>query len=649
MASESGYSNQKKLGTAQFKTIHSVGGDKFGQSVASKALYEKTPEEPIAVTDVIGNSGQIEFLNIYYPSHNALVNDVLRMTLGAYSNFEFDVLSVIDGDNFLVLPLLPAIDISGDSGAIMAWVTNKANADGSQIVTLAPVPLQFVKDSTVINVNEDTVTSANNSALPANNFFKLDGVDVPVSKDSAIPANTIALPVEDVNVLEAVNTLNLLVQNVDTDPGTSAGVPVLAHDPSINEFKYLNVDPNNALKVSAADLPLPTGASTSALQGTGNTSLSSIDGKLQSNGFIDAGNSSVTPLGIGGVFTGTAFDVTKYASINVCLISDVPSATDGVKLEVSTDGVNWDHNHKTTYSAATGVGYIFNAEFKFARVVYTNGAVAQSYFRLQTIFKSTYVAPSLYTLDQTVTGAMFAQLNKSTIIGKTTGGGGGFVDVKVNPSGALTVEATLSAGTNNIGDVDVVSLPSLPAGTNNIGDVDVLSLPALPAGTNNIGDVDVASLPVSFGSGVIDSTTQRIVVANDQVLPISATALPLPTGAATDAKLDSIITAIGSTNTKLDSIELALSPQFSNFSTQAVFDSSAVTFTAPVLAQRMVIQNSLESSGPIRFVPSANTPSSTSGFYLGVGQSTSEMPAGSFKAIAVNSGEAGDVTVIWFV
>jgi hypothetical protein len=58
-----------------------------------------------------------------------------------------------------------------------------------------------------------------------------------------------------------------------------------------------------------------------------------------------------------------------------------------------------------------------------------------------------------------------------------------------------TVTANLAAGTNNIGDVDVLSLPALPAGTNNIGDVDVLTLPALPAGNNNIGDVDVASLP----------------------------------------------------------------------------------------------------------------------------------------------------------
>jgi len=58
----------------------------------------------------------------------------------------------------------------------------------------------------------------------------------------------------------------------------------------------------------------------------------------------------------------------------------------------------------------------------------------------------------------------------------------------------------LPAGTNNIGDVDVLTLPALVAGTANIGDVDVLTLPALVAGTANIGDVDVLTVPVDpFG------------------------------------------------------------------------------------------------------------------------------------------------------
>lgn len=89
----------------------------------------------------------------------------------------------------------------------------------------------------------------------------------------------------------------------------------------------------------------------------------------------------------------------------------------------------------------------------------------------------------------------------------------------------VVVTAALPAGTNNIGDVDVASLPALPAGTNNIGDVDVLSLPALPAGTNNIGDVDVASLPaLPAGANNIGS------IAN-----ITGT-VSLPTGAATLAE-----------------------------------------------------------------------------------------------------------------
>jgi hypothetical protein len=61
----------------------------------------------------------------------------------------------------------------------------------------------------------------------------------------------------------------------------------------------------------------------------------------------------------------------------------------------------------------------------------------------------------------------------------------------------VDIVAALPAGTNNIGDVDILSIA---AGDNNIGNVDVVSLPALPAGTNNIGDVDVLTVPADpFG------------------------------------------------------------------------------------------------------------------------------------------------------
>lgn len=68
------------------------------------------------------------------------------------------------------------------------------------------------------------------------------------------------------------------------------------------------------------------------------------------------------------------------------------------------------------------------------------------------------------------------------------------------------VKVTL--GADGVSDGDVAAgnpLPAdivvaLPAGTNNIGDVDVLTLPTLPAGTNNIGDVDVLSVIPGTGA-----------------------------------------------------------------------------------------------------------------------------------------------------
>lgn len=63
----------------------------------------------------------------------------------------------------------------------------------------------------------------------------------------------------------------------------------------------------------------------------------------------------------------------------------------------------------------------------------------------------------------------------------------------ITVDGSVSLAAAIPAGTNNIGDVDVLSLPALPAGTNNIGDVDVLTLPSIPAGSNKIGSIDLDS------------------------------------------------------------------------------------------------------------------------------------------------------------
>ena len=170
------------------------------------------------------------------------------------------------------------------------------------------------------------------------------------------------------------------------------------------------------------------------------------------NGTIVASNSSTTPLLGGGVFTGAAMEITNYAVINVCVYSDVASATNGVTVQFSPDGTNWDHSHSTTYTTGSGKGYIFNAEYRYARVVYTNGATSQGAFRLQTLLKTTRVQSSLFTLSQTVSGNMFAELVKAQLTAQDNTGNfqpinctnGGNLKVSVEEINAIIGTATLT-------------------------------------------------------------------------------------------------------------------------------------------------------------------------------------------------------------
>lgn len=134
----------------------------------------------------------------------------------------------------------------------------------------------------------------------------------------------------------------------------------------------------------------------------------------------------------------------------------------------------------------------------------------------------------------------------------------------------VDVVGALPAGNNNIGDVDVASVPAplsttgggteaaalrvtiandstgvlsvddnggsltvdgsvslaaaIPAGTNNIGDVDVLTLPALPAGTNNIGDVDVLSMPTGASAAQVQGTAAHDAAAAQNPVPVAGAA-----------------------------------------------------------------------------------------------------------------------------
>lgn len=163
------------------------------------------------------------------------------------------------------------------------------------------------------------------------------------------------------------------------------------------------------------------------------------------NGTVDSGNSSTTPLGGNSTFTGTAADVLNFANIDILVFSDQNSAANGLQLQFSTDSTNWDGVLSFTLTANSATDISVPPRTRYFRIVYTNGAVAQSVFRLQTIYRAVAVPPAVVKISDTVDPNAAAALSKASIVGKTTAGGGTFVDVKVNPSGALTVDASGTA------------------------------------------------------------------------------------------------------------------------------------------------------------------------------------------------------------
>lgn len=186
---------------------------------------------------------------------------------------------------------------------------------------------------------------------------------------------------------------------------------------------------------------------------------------VRGNHVISAGNSTTTPLAAGATFTGAWTDVLDYLSIAVVVNTDHIAATGGLIFDFSTDGVNVDRS--VPVDIVAGGDYCnFAAEAKFFRLRVVNGPQAQTFLRLQTQLNAFAESLKVVPLADTVTQSSSAVLTKSAIVGRSSAGGGAYVDVKVAPSGALQTEVT---GTVTVTGVVNVAEPVTVEGVVNVG------------------------------------------------------------------------------------------------------------------------------------------------------------------------------------
>lgn len=160
---------------------------------------------------------------------------------------------------------------------------------------------------------------------------------------------------------------------------------------------------------------------------------------IENIGLVDTGNSSAIPLGIGEVFTGDALNITHFGWIFVTVFADVISAVDGLSIEQSMDGVNWDNTDVFTVPAAKGKTYSIQPAAEFLRIVYTNGAVGQAAFRLQTVLKRTGSLASSHRVQDPIVDEDDAELVKAVITGSNPAGD--FVNFQSTMAGNFKVSA----------------------------------------------------------------------------------------------------------------------------------------------------------------------------------------------------------------
>jgi len=141
---------------------------------------------------------------------------------------------------------------------------------------------------------------------------------------------------------------------------------------------------------------------------------------------------------------------------------------------------------------------------------------------------------------------------------------------------SATIDAALPAGTNNIGDVDVLSLPALPAGTNTIGFVIEApsTLGVTTTGTSGAATTLTLPAPAAGQFQYIDSleiTLYSTAARTGGATPITVTSTNLP---GTPSWLFSTAAAIG----ELERIELIAEAPL-----KAVTAATAVTVVCPAV------------------------------------------------------------------
>lgn len=134
-------------------------------------------------------------------------------------------------------------------------------------------------------------------------------------------------------------------------------------------------------------------------------------------------NTTSTPLSAAGVFTGSGWqDTIDYGILTISVVTDADSATDGLEIQWSVDGVNAIDADVFTILADNPKTFTFGPAHRYYRIKYTNGGSDQTSFNLVSILRRVYVKPSSHRIQDSIVAEDDAELVKSVITGQRPDG-----------------------------------------------------------------------------------------------------------------------------------------------------------------------------------------------------------------------------------
>jgi hypothetical protein len=165
---------------------------------------------------------------------------------------------------------------------------------------------------------------------------------------------------------------------------------------------------------------------------------------------VSTANSTAVTLGAAGVFTGTFEEILNYAEVAISLKVTQEGT---LVVQWSSDGTNIDDTDTYNIGATgTSTSYTFGSNFRYVKVVYTNGATPQTTFRMQTIFRRTQGKPSSHRIEDAIDGEKDAELVKSVLTVRSPDGD--YLNVPGDDNGNLVITAITGFGADFVfGDV----------------------------------------------------------------------------------------------------------------------------------------------------------------------------------------------------